>query len=767
MVSIVNNSKYLDIGIVKSCFEVGKYNLVDKQVCGNGFTTAATQIRPSFPGNVNIILEPNRAAVLDKQEAYISGRLKTKNRIGFFYGEGDQYTSDYFDINKYDVLFFVVDSFMERFNYLRNQKHRIEKILIDEVHSAIIQSEFRNVLKGFIRKVYSEFETTAITAVTATPLLFQKPSIVIENKHKNGGIIHYTQNQNKSIERAKEAIRKGEKVILATQNARLIKTICGNVIHANFKIGTKLKRSLVELSELHQVNDSNLTIISSTGFEGFDVLNGRNKVFIFEDRSRDNQTFYAANIIQIIGRSRKGVEYIEWCRVPHSKGRKKVDTNLVFNKILSRSIPEEKKVTDKNYKFLENFTTQSKSHLLKEGQFLLEFDPIAKKLYDETVKADHNGISIYRDFFSSRGFSFKYLDEGLTRFNIPKITDKTKESFIRVNRPYIKQYHVYDGLFLEVSDKITRKGFEKHIKEFLRRKYWEYDSPTDLYSDAEKNSINLISDADAFKEYCSQIIRIYKKKKRSEPNFNRKEYQKKVYSLEKNIESIVGRLILMFTNKKVKIPSKIRVWRDYNLLSEVSISIIQKVASDFNLKVQEFDIKSCNPRILYSLNGLDIPNDFYGENKKNKLKINTALNCLAYDKRVRTKTNKKDQKNNKKKMLRNLGIDEKVIDFTINKFFEVDKGGLFNFCSYHESRVIEKLKNEIQPYIESETTTMIRRHDSILVFGDFDAPSDVINNFKYLGKKGWFEYDSEGGKKMRKNEKLQKFTTSKNGLKAA
>jgi hypothetical protein len=33
----------------------------------------------------------------------------------------------------------------------------------------------------------------------------------------------------------------------------------------------------------------------------------------------------------------------------------------------------------------------------------------------------------------------------------------------------------------------------------------------------------------------------------------------------------------------------------------------------------------------------------------------------------------------------------------------------------------------------------IRRHDSILAFGDASGLNDVVNDFEYLGRKGWFK----------------------------
>ena len=89
---------------------------------------------------------------------------------------------------------------------------------------------------------------------------------------------------------------------------------------ASFNIGrylllVTLYQKILENVILKLDERSNLTIISSAGFEGFDVDNGINNIYIFEDRAFDYQTFYTQNIIQVIGRSRNGTSYIEWCRM--------------------------------------------------------------------------------------------------------------------------------------------------------------------------------------------------------------------------------------------------------------------------------------------------------------------------------------------------------------------------------------------------------------------------------------------------------------------
>ena len=189
---------------------------------------------------------------------------------------------------------------------------------------------------------------------------------------------------------------------------------------------------------------------------------------------------------------------------------------------------------------------------------------------------------------------------------------------------------------------------------------------------------------------------------------------------------------------KIKLPKKIRNSRDYNLLTEVSMELINLITDTFNKDIVEIDIVSCNPRIIYAYCGLELPEDFYGENKKNKKAINTLLNKLSIDFPREFKKSATGYKKERRRELSDLGFDEKVITFLFEKFWHRDKGALFEFCSYHEKLIIEKLQKEL--VLLSDYGSYLRRHDSIISFRNLtDAHVNFINNFEYLNKKGWFK----------------------------
>jgi len=299
--SLTYTSKYLPTNIVEQCFRAGHHTLVNKTDTGNGFTTAF--LKSKTERMVNVIIVPNTKVVESKQASY---NIADGVRIGFIYGGKD---SDRLNFQEYDVLMFVVDSFLNYIERILENRDVINKILIDECHSMIIQSPFRHRLIGFQKFITEKLSDKAIVSVTATPMLFQKVDINITKEKREAHTINISSNQSNTLERIKTSLANKDKCIVALQDARILKHLLNdsNVLEANIKVGKRMLEKIVESVKVKLNVDSNLTIISSAGFEGFDVDNGINKVYIFEDRAFDYQTFFTQNIIQVKGRSRKGV----------------------------------------------------------------------------------------------------------------------------------------------------------------------------------------------------------------------------------------------------------------------------------------------------------------------------------------------------------------------------------------------------------------------------------------------------------------------------
>ena len=740
------NSRYLDTSIVSECFQSKQYNFVDKTLTGNGFTHSFLHI-PVPIGKTNIIIVPNRQVVISKQESYDG-----ENRVGFIYGGAD---SDSVDFNKYDILCFVIDSFVNAIDKLLANAHRLHWLLDDETHTTIIQSTFRHKLRGFSDFVNDNFPNTARVSVTATPLLFQKVDIRIVPETVESRCIHITHHQPRTLNKIKEFLADGKKCVVALQDARLLKGLVndGEVLKASFKTGKTLFAKILETVEVVEDAESNLTIISSAGFEGFDVENGINNVFIFEDRSRDYSTYFVQNVVQIIGRPRQGTDYIEWCVFGHDKRTDIIGLDDLKRQAKSTRISHEKKLTSPDYKALRKYSSIKQDNDLG----LITEIVIDENLYNldkEKFEADLNGLGAYDDFFKTRGFTL--IDErnkGSKRSNHRNSSHKQAHKFVQSNTEIVEASGIFDRVELDLFPKESLSGYQKAYEVYLRRKYW--DAPVLAWDDTllpedvvntvklerELFCLAILKDEKEIEKGIKYVTKMKKQQKQDELGRKSKEYKEWLLDFEMSILNVYPRLLMAISQGSVKIPSKLRNSRDFNLTTETSIGLIEAVTDLFDVEFKETDIVSCNIRIIYAFLGLNLPKNIYGENKVNKKKINTLLNTLSKHQAIARKIDSAYYKKNQVKAMRGFGFDEKVITFLMEEFWERPKDALYNFCAYHEKAICNSLMQSLIQYAEVNNleTRFIRRHDSILTFGEWHTDFDtVIDNFTYLGKGDWF-----------------------------
>ena len=206
---LLNIDKYISQDILKQCFEIGKHNVVDKVVCGNGFSTAFLMLPPP-KGKHNIIIVPNKAVIISKENAFKRGEIDTKNRITFHYSEG----TDVFDAPG-DILMFVADTFNIQYKLLLERRESIRSILIDEAHTIEQGASFRYRLRGFYDLITPFLEKSAVVSVTATPNKYSPVDIRIINSDIQPKTIHFTGNKGATLNRIKELIKKGKIVLLA------------------------------------------------------------------------------------------------------------------------------------------------------------------------------------------------------------------------------------------------------------------------------------------------------------------------------------------------------------------------------------------------------------------------------------------------------------------------------------------------------------------------------------------------------------------------
>ena len=312
----------------------------------------------------------------------------------------------------------------------------------------------------------------------------------------------------------------------------------------------------------------------------------------------------------------------------------------------------------------------------------------------------------------------------------------TKEKMLLANKDFIDSINLFGSDYKlkvvelkkdhETND--NRKMYLKHLETYLMRKNYAQDR---ILSERENIALTLLKDENKYRDLVQEITREYDirsiKKYGVEKSLKyRLEFKEKSYNT-------VCKWILALANSRINIPKKWIANRDYNISVEIGVNEIEILSNKFNVSATELDISNCFPRILYGLNGLTLPFDFYGKDKEKKLPINIAINDFFYDKK--SKTTKSVQKSNSISRFKNLGFDERVISYLITNFFESEyRGDLFNFLAFHEKKLISQVKDQFR---NLDNDGIIRRHDSVIVFNN---KSDVsfLNKIPYLGVNGWF-----------------------------
>ena len=745
---IKNKQRYIPLDLVNQCFKPNKYLSIDKQVCGNGFSTAFLKIEPAL-GKVNILLAPNKAFLISKFKEYNTEKLKTTNRIKFFYKESKE--SNFDDA---DVLVFVADSFLYMGSKL--QGLQVDKVLIDEYHTIEKDSSFRRNLVDFKNKVQSIVTTqgVSISTVTASPNLYSHIDIKIKNKGIKPTNIIVSKNRVDGITRVRDLIKKKKEVVIFTNSATTIYKILKKKhtyrnkiqLGVNWIVGETMMRNLAELVEIKQDNESNITIVTSKGFEGCDIYYKNANVFFFEDRANEHESFFIANLYQAINRTRLGAKYIEYNRQEVNKTKTALDLKELKHFVNRDDISTESK-QKKKYKRLHKFVIFSRI----DGVFQIKINKVAVNLYNERKEYDlpseyliQNQLGVIKKFCEDRKITFKKINKRenqervykrvsdaekikmLTRNieNIDAIDLYGKEYFLRV-----KSFESWDKPNRSISE--CREDYYKYLKEFLRRKnYANLYEPTN----AQKTALKLLYRDLNLEPLIAKVVKSYNES--SIKKYGIKKSKKYRDEFRDQAIPFVCQWITAFVNNRINLPKRWVANRDYNLATFRGISVVETIADSFNISVVEVDVKNCFPRVLYAVNGLKLPSNFYGLNKVNKLAINIFLNSFRYDEKKQSTYDL--QKRNAIRKFQSLGFNTIVIGYLIKHFFNAKhKGDLFTFLSSHEKDLITQTK---QSFNESENKGVVRRHDSVLIF---DNKQDIshLNNTQYLGVEGWFDVD--------------------------
>lgn len=742
---IKNTSKYVSSKIVEEVFLPGKIVHVDKVLCGNGFTTAFLDILHNHKKGINIIILPNVQAIMSKEEAYQKGAFKLK-KIGFIYGKSENKS-----LRGKDTLCFVLDSFKLRFKDLKSIK--IHRILVDEYHTVEQSASFRHRLQKFEKYLKTHYSHVAIATVTATPNMFSKIDIRIENQHIRSCEIHVTSNVPKTIKNIKNNLSDGKKVVVFITDKDVIHHLAVRnketgwmELECNLRVGIDLQRKVVRVCKLTHNPESNLTLLSSNGFEGLDLY-GKHNVFFFEKRYFDHRCFYISNLYQAINRVRDGADYIEYSRI----NKKTMNMPMCLNKIenfVKKDISTTKK-QGKTYKVFAEYVSFHQEDYDEDsdtGIYTCEVNHTAYGLKKEEYIYDTEEFSGFKEFLELRKINI--IDKRASSLGIrPSFPIAVQKAYLQSNEAYIKAHNLAGDNYRlnpKINENEIPKLLEKSAKkveEYLALK--KYDTGSILIIDRElylyeEKALFLLKSPGEF-ENIYQMVKI-KSKEYYKNKLSDREYRKKLKEInDENFRRVVVELLLSFINNVVYLASNYVGDRDYNASILTNFASVDYIAGILGRKLIEIDISEAFPRLIHALAGAEMPENFYGERKKNKRAVNILLNSLRYDEK------KKEPKNRQRyavvKKLKAFNFQEKVIDYLIDNWFEVKyKGDFFNHMAFHEKKIIRKLKKKLKEFDDGGS---FRRHDS-RIYVDINANVeahifDIVASLEYLGQRNWFK----------------------------
>ena len=740
-------------------FHKGTHKVVDKVIAGNGFTTAFSEIE-SERGCVDILIAPNVAVVKGKEEKYKRDYKDGGKTMAFVYG-GNKVEN--IDFDTADIIFFVTDSFLLNINKIKGIGKTVRNICIDEIHSAQQQSSFRANLRGFEGKVNKAFPHSAIVSVSATPNRYMPVDYEIINKYIPQQTIKVTNNSKEAIERVIELLKKGKRVIVFSNNNGVFSKLKSrkNELSSNFVVGKTLLTKLSRKAKLEQDDNSKLILASSRGFEGFDVedIDGEKwNVFYFENRNNKNERFYMSNLYQALSRCRDIAQSIEYCRIegtnlPQPFTKENIDEKVyafISDEKISAEAKQGKWIKTKNSKrrnqfkelVIVEFNKDTKKHIIVR-------DEVAIALYKEYIDSNKTNFEMeFNEFFSKRGISF--TDERTNPFAVKgrRLSEDEEAEMLFINRQFILDndlipfdYSVdtFVRLDRDYSLKNIIKMFGKHWRLFLNQK--NYDG---TFKPSQRQKIvNLFfeDDNDLLEGLVSKCLSIQMKSKKQK--YNSRDYREYRKDFDADVFRVsIARMLLMLSNDVITANPNIVAHRDYNLTTEIGMSVQKYIAKIVGVRVDEFDIVSCNIRIAYALCDMQLPDNIYGVDKVKKGKINEALNQLTYNTKVKLDI-RKQVRNNKNKLI-NLGVDEVVADFLAEKFIKGYASDLFNLMAHYESEIIREAMEYIVDYDWIDNDGVIRRHDSFLVYNnenDIDLSDWSPREFPSI--KGWFLNDGK------------------------
>ena len=747
--TVKNPDRYLRPKTVLECLEIG--GLIDKVFCGNGFTTAFSNL-PNESGKPDILVVPNIATAQDKEK---NKRFAEGKTVSYFYS-GSRKDENY---NKSDLIVAVADSFL----HYKLSEIDSRFILLDEEHTAIIQSTFRSSL-------YRLFKTLNrlrnVSMVTATPYDREKVNVLIENTHshfKHVKPLTISNSYDKTLKRIEAA---PGRVIIATNEAARVAQILSylKVQEINLMAGASFKQSLFAKG-IYKVNPSaRITIMTTSAFEGHDIIEDNVSVFVIQNTAATHVQFLAPQIIQALGRVRNDPRHLELFWYSQSYGGTQLSETVIkhldeledvcgkyckiYNKRSKEAInPNTKKKGQREAPLeSENFDFRYKGDHVKlgavrsliifneiEGERIAEVNLTACDVMRSKLKAAKKGID--EAYYRSRGYSLEYENEPHLPPPAPINLTQTKKA-----TNYCKNHELNPNI-ITASD-VVRWSFVKSNDRFksLPRVYTILANH--LGDQTPKRLNTFFAQYTSLDDIVKESIALYEKQD------DKQKTEKHSFT-----DSVIE-VVFCFLAKKKPAP-KVRAFRNYHAFTAVGTRVINHISSKFGIKTLSFDLPAFAPTTIQTLSGAPVVN-WYSEGEdrdKSKIIVNRALNCLHKNNRTGERALSD---------LKNLGIDPQTIEYIQKNFYKNGRANhVFNTYTYHEREIISQAARIIKSF--SENALVVPRHDEVLVFYDNETEEnlknlkkgfeDELNKIEYLNRSNWFYRGNTTAISPPKNEK--------------
>lgn len=633
----------------------------------------------------------------------------------------------------------------------KNEKKII--VLIDEVHNLEIQRGFRhdlnqfaNVLKLHRKKCLDAGINLYVYTATFTPSHINNSYIYIKTKKiKLPAIIH-----NEKYEEFKEDIKKkinqDKNILIGVQDYNLIIKIIEycNAKQRKYvvKSGSRALVGLTQKCELNYLSNNSkckIIICTTNSFESWNDQRSNVHVYALskQQKTAKNKTFkftytylQKQQIKQLLARPRKGYVYAWICEIipfdreeickPIKKER--------YNKSTFIGMKQLKEVLNK----VKNSTTAIFSKKYKDASkyFNITIDKLRNKIY---MELDYKYYE-YRELLLN-SYTFKPIEK--YKYNREqKIENKKrpldKLEYIEINKNVIKencQNYKYDRINFnsDITDinKLVNSYRNKLIKSLtIHITFLDIIKGTD--SDLIKNAKKIIRylESDSINELIEYIYKLkvkeheQEKEDISEANNNTKNANSlKIHYILNTFEILRDLATNLDKENNIYITKKLIGYRDYNAISSVKNEYIKMLFNSLGFEFKEIDVKTANPRFLFSMFNEPFNENIYNlnnmERNEAKIKVNTLLNSLSFE-NAKGGT-KKQYRTSLRQKAKNVKLSSNFFNKVIDYYIDKPTGTMFNHMTFIEYHLMNRVISQLKEHCKEIPTIKIRKHDSIIL----------------------------------------------------